>query len=57
MGFATYGRAFLLSTGASDVGAPASGAAAAGPFTGEAGFWSYYEVMYIPVNIILKSVC
>lgn len=45
MGFATYGRTFKLSNAASTgVGAPASGAASAGQFTREAGFWSYYEV-------------
>ncbi|KAK2851710.1 hypothetical protein Q5P01_007986 [Channa striata] len=44
LGFATYGRTFQLSSQSSGVGAPASGPAAAGPFTGEAGFWSYYEI-------------
>ncbi|XP_029013331.2 probable chitinase 10 [Betta splendens] len=44
MGFATYGRTFQLSTQSSGVGAPTSGPAAAGAFTREAGFWSYYEI-------------
>uniref|UniRef100_A0A3B5AS11 Acidic mammalian chitinase n=2 Tax=Stegastes partitus TaxID=144197 RepID=A0A3B5AS11_9TELE len=44
MGFATYGRGFRLSTQSSQVGAPASGPAAAGTFTREAGFLSYYEI-------------
>uniref|UniRef100_A0A3Q3JAY5 chitinase n=1 Tax=Monopterus albus TaxID=43700 RepID=A0A3Q3JAY5_MONAL len=44
MGFATYGRTFRLSTESSQVGAPTSGPAAAGVFTKEAGFWSYYEL-------------
>ncbi|XP_056278460.1 acidic mammalian chitinase-like [Pseudoliparis swirei] len=44
MGFATYGRAFRLSTASSQVGAPTSGPAAAGVFTREAGFWSFYEI-------------
>nr|BAD15061.1 chitinase3 [Paralichthys olivaceus] len=44
MGFATYGRTFRLSTQSSAVGAPISGPAAAGAFTREAGFWSYYEI-------------
>ncbi|CAN9515998.1 unnamed protein product [Ophioblennius macclurei] len=44
MGFAAYGKTFRLATRSSQVGSPASGAAAAGPFTQEAGFWSYYEV-------------
>ncbi|KAJ8257785.1 hypothetical protein GJAV_G00189660 [Gymnothorax javanicus] len=44
MGFATYGRTFRLSSQDTSVGAPASGARSAGPFTREAGFWSYYEI-------------
>lgn len=44
MGFAAYGRTFCLSSAVSGVGAPASGAASAGTYTGEAGFWSYYEI-------------
>lgn len=44
MGFAAYGRTFRLASSSTGVGAPASGAASAGPYTREAGFWSYYEV-------------
>lgn len=44
MGFATYGRTFRLSSSETGVGAPASGAASAGTYTREAGFWSYYEI-------------
>ncbi|KAJ8265112.1 hypothetical protein COCON_G00142110 [Conger conger] len=44
MGFATYGRTFRLVSADHVVGAPASGAAPAGPYTREAGFWSYYEI-------------
>merc|ERR1712002_259459 len=44
MGFATYGRTFRLASSNTGVGAPASGAASAGPYTREAGFWSYYEI-------------
>nr|XP_057911281.1 acidic mammalian chitinase-like isoform X2 [Doryrhamphus excisus] len=44
MGFAAYGRTFRLTSSNTGVGAPASGAASAGPFTREAGFWSYYEI-------------
>lgn len=44
LGFPTYGRTFRLSSGATSVGAPVSGPATAGPYTREAGFWSYYEV-------------
>ncbi|XP_051281703.1 acidic mammalian chitinase-like [Dicentrarchus labrax] len=44
LGFATYGRTFRLSSAANGVGASASGPASAGPYTREAGFWSYYEI-------------
>ncbi|KAF7209278.1 acidic mammalian chitinase isoform X1 [Nothobranchius furzeri] len=44
MGFATYGRTFKISSPSRGVGAPASGPAAAAPFTQTAGFWSYYEI-------------
>uniref|UniRef100_A0A8D2L054 Acidic mammalian chitinase n=1 Tax=Varanus komodoensis TaxID=61221 RepID=A0A8D2L054_VARKO len=44
MGFPTYGRTFRLTTSDTSVGAPASGAGSAGPFTREAGFWAYYEI-------------
>ncbi|XP_017550085.2 acidic mammalian chitinase-like [Pygocentrus nattereri] len=44
MGFAAYGRTFQLTTSANGAGAPASGPASAGPYTGEAGFWAYYEI-------------
>uniref|UniRef100_A0A8C4IHZ8 chitinase n=1 Tax=Dicentrarchus labrax TaxID=13489 RepID=A0A8C4IHZ8_DICLA len=44
MGFAAYGRTFRLTSSNTGAGAPASGAASAGPYTREAGFWSYYEI-------------
>ncbi|XP_034028808.1 acidic mammalian chitinase-like isoform X2 [Thalassophryne amazonica] len=44
LGFATFGRTFHLTSQSSDVGAPAQGGAAAGPFTREVGIWSYYEI-------------
>ncbi|KAG5274672.1 hypothetical protein AALO_G00138880 [Alosa alosa] len=44
MGFATYGRTFRLTSTDTGVGAPIGGAASAGPYTREAGFWSYYEI-------------
>lgn len=53
MGFATYGRTFRLSSSNTGVGAPASGAASAGPYTREAGFWSYYEVCGLKSSAIL----
>ncbi|XP_067095346.1 acidic mammalian chitinase-like isoform X1 [Osmerus mordax] len=53
MGFATYGRTFSLASGASGVGVPTSGPAAAGMFTREAGFWSYYEICtFLPGSTI-----
>ncbi|XP_029291479.1 acidic mammalian chitinase-like [Cottoperca gobio] len=44
VGLTTYGRTFRTSSAANGVGAPASGAASAGPYTRESGFWSYYEI-------------
>lgn len=44
VGFVTYGRTFRTSSASNGVGAPASGPASVGPYTREAGFWSYYEV-------------
>lgn len=45
VGVATYGRTFLLKDGNTNgVGAPASDAGPAGKFTGQSGFYSYYEV-------------
>ncbi|XP_066559344.1 acidic mammalian chitinase [Amia ocellicauda] len=44
LGFPTYGRTFRLTSNDTGVGAPANGAASAGPYTREAGFWSYYEI-------------
>uniref|UniRef100_A0A3Q3FSG9 chitinase n=1 Tax=Labrus bergylta TaxID=56723 RepID=A0A3Q3FSG9_9LABR len=44
MGFGAFGRAFYLSSSSSAVGAPASGPGDDGCFTGEEGFWAYYEV-------------
>ncbi|KAK5895029.1 hypothetical protein CesoFtcFv8_011657 [Champsocephalus esox] len=44
IGFTTYGRTFRTTPAGNGVGAPASGAAAAGPYTREAGFWSNYEI-------------
>ncbi|XP_076860304.1 acidic mammalian chitinase-like isoform X2 [Brachyhypopomus gauderio] len=44
MGFPSYGRTFLLSTAVTVPGAPTKGPADAGPYTREAGYWSYYEI-------------
>ncbi|XP_060930121.1 chitinase-3-like protein 2 [Limanda limanda] len=43
LGLGAYGRAFTLSSASSDVGAPANGAGKKGCYTGEEGFWAYYE--------------
>ncbi len=43
LGMGTYGRSFRI-TGGNAPGGPASGGAAAGVYTREAGFFSYYEV-------------
>lgn len=44
MGFPTYGRTFTLSTGATGVGAPASGGGAPGRYTKTSGTLGYLEV-------------
>ncbi|CAL8341071.1 unnamed protein product [Lota lota] len=44
LGFSTYGRTYRLQSSDTSLGAPATGAGEAGPFTRTAGFWSYYEV-------------
>ncbi|KAL1021026.1 hypothetical protein UPYG_G00007770 [Umbra pygmaea] len=44
IGFPTYGRTFRTVSEDNGVGAPTSGPASAGPYTREAGFWSYYEI-------------
>ncbi|KAM4700203.1 acidic mammalian chitinase-like [Discoglossus pictus] len=44
MGFPTYGRSFTLSGSNSNIGASISGAGSPGPYTGEGGFWAYFEV-------------
>lgn len=44
LGLAAYGRSFTLSSASTGVGAPASGPGEEGCYTGEEGFWAYYEV-------------
>ncbi|KAK7113448.1 chitinase-3-like protein 1 [Littorina saxatilis] len=44
IGVPLYGRTFTLSSSDTSLGAPASGAGTAGPFTAEKGFLAYYEV-------------
>uniref|UniRef100_A0A671RQN1 Acidic mammalian chitinase-like n=1 Tax=Sinocyclocheilus anshuiensis TaxID=1608454 RepID=A0A671RQN1_9TELE len=44
MGFATYGRSFILTSSQSGVGAPANNLASPGPYTQEMGLWSYFEI-------------
>ncbi|XP_036386815.1 acidic mammalian chitinase-like [Megalops cyprinoides] len=50
MGFPTYGRTFRLSSSMTSLGAPANGPAAAGPYTRDAGYWSYYEICSFILN-------
>ncbi|XP_030218522.1 acidic mammalian chitinase [Gadus morhua] len=44
LGIATYGRTFRTTGPAAGLGSPASGAASAGAYTRESGFWAYYEI-------------
>lgn len=44
MGFATYGRSFILASSQNGVGSPANNFASPGPYTQEMGMWSYFEV-------------
>ncbi|XP_024914803.1 acidic mammalian chitinase-like [Cynoglossus semilaevis] len=47
MGIAAYGRTFTLTSATNNgVAAPTSGVGEPGLYTGEGGFWSYYEVCY-----------
>lgn len=55
MGFPTYGRTFRLTSSDTSVGAPASGAGSSGPYTREAGFWAYYEVIIEEKFILIAS--
>ena len=46
LGIAFYGRCFtLVSADETGLGAPADGPGPLGPYTREAGFYSYYEVL------------
>jgi GH18 family chitinase len=52
IGMPTYGRSFtLVDPTKFDIGAPASGGGAPGKYTGEAGFMSYYEVIYVTYTL------
>uniref|UniRef100_A0A8C1PZD2 Oviductal glycoprotein 1 n=1 Tax=Cyprinus carpio TaxID=7962 RepID=A0A8C1PZD2_CYPCA len=44
MGFATYGRSFILTSSQTGAGAPANKLASPGPYTQEMGLWSYFEI-------------
>ncbi|KAM6929864.1 acidic mammalian chitinase-like [Lycodopsis pacificus] len=51
LGLAAYGRAFDLSTADTGVGAPTNGSGEEGCYTGEEGFWAYYDTcLYIDGN-------
>ncbi|XP_056017198.1 chitotriosidase-1-like [Ostrea edulis] len=56
IGLGTYGRSFTLVDASKHwVGAPASGAGRSGPYTGEKGFLSYYEVLSYVIMILLYN--
>ncbi|KAM6929828.1 acidic mammalian chitinase-like [Lycodopsis pacificus] len=59
LGLAAYGRAFDLSTADTGVGAPTNGSGEEGCYTGEEGFWAYYETcLYIegvPTQLIVDQ--
>ncbi|XP_034027409.1 acidic mammalian chitinase-like [Thalassophryne amazonica] len=44
VGFATYGRPFRLASAANELGSPAQGLPSLGIYTGNRGYWSYYEI-------------
>ena len=47
VGLGTYARTFTVSKSNAGFGVPSTGAGAAGTYTREAGFLSYYEVWLI----------
>merc|ERR1712227_196912 len=47
IGMPTYGRGFVLSGSNSGYGAPAAGGTAPGKYTGEKGYYAYYEACQI----------
>uniref|UniRef100_A0A3Q3FUH0 chitinase n=1 Tax=Labrus bergylta TaxID=56723 RepID=A0A3Q3FUH0_9LABR len=57
MGFGAFGRAFYLSSSSSAVGAPASGPGDDGCFTGEEGFWAYYETCHYLGGVQTHLIC
>lgn len=57
MGIPAYGRTFTLSSSQTGRNAPASGPGTAGPYTKEAGFWSYYEVSRLHTLSIQNKYC
>ena len=51
LGLAAYGRSFTLEDdGDSGLGAPTRGPGAPGPYTGEAGILSIYEVLALNIE-------
>ena len=50
LGIPLYGRSWKLSSGATNPPAPANGAGAPGPFTGEEGYLSYFEICSAVMN-------
>ncbi|XP_068561286.1 acidic mammalian chitinase-like [Cebidichthys violaceus] len=59
LGLAAYGRAFSLATASGGVGAPINGSGEEGCYTGDEGFWAYYETcLYIegvPTQLIVDQ--
>ena len=52
VGLAVYGRALELTDKDNNrMGAPAKGAASAGKWTREKGFWAYYEVIMVVLHM------
>lgn len=56
VGIPTYGRSWTLSSSATSVGSPASGAGSAGPITGEGGFLAYIEICQNVQNGVFTKV-
>ncbi|XP_071132083.1 probable chitinase 10 isoform X1 [Mytilus edulis] len=50
LGLGLYGRSFKMGSSSHALGSPASGGGAAGRYTGEAGFLSFYEVCHNLAN-------
>uniref|UniRef100_A0AAQ6IJI0 GH18 domain-containing protein n=1 Tax=Anabas testudineus TaxID=64144 RepID=A0AAQ6IJI0_ANATE len=54
LGLAAYGRSFTLASAMTGVGAPASGPGEEGCYTGEEGFWAYYETCLYTQGVTIQ---